>query len=61
MTTKEIAIESLRDLPESASWLDIEERIRFLAALEKGREDIRQGNLVPHEQVKADLDSWLSE
>lgn len=61
MSTKQIAIESLKELPDSASWLEIEERIRFLSAVEKGREDIRNGNLIPHEQVRSDLDSWLTE
>ena len=60
MTTKEIAIRSIDELPETASWSDIEERIHFLAAIEKGLEDIREGRVVPHEDVKASLESWLS-
>ena len=59
MTTKEIAIRSIDELPETASWSDIEERIHFLAAIEKGLEDIREGRVVPHEDVKASLESWL--
>jgi predicted transcriptional regulator len=56
MTYKEIAIESLKDLSESASWQKIEARVHFLAAIDKGRAGIRDGNLVPHEEVKAHLD-----
>ena len=51
MSTKELAINTIRDLPESATWEDIEERIRFLAAIERGRKDIQEGKVVPHEEV----------
>ena len=30
MSTKELAMETIRDLPEDTSWQEIEERIRFL-------------------------------
>ncbi len=60
MSTKEIVLASSRELPDSASWEDIEERIRFLAAIEKGRQDIRAGKVVPHEEVRAQLDRSLS-
>lgn len=60
MTTKEIAVKSIGGLPDSATWEDIEERVRFLAAVDKGLDDIRQGKLIPHEEVKASLGKWLS-
>ena len=61
MTTKEIAVKSIEEMPETANWYDIEERIHFLAAIEKGLNDIRAGRLVPHEDVTASLEKWLSE
>jgi predicted transcriptional regulator len=61
MSPKELAIQSIRDLPESATWADIEERVRFLAGIDKGLEDIRAGRLIPHEDVKASLERWLTE
>lgn len=60
MSTKEIALASIQELPDSASWEDIAERVRFLAAIEKGRKDIREGKVVPHEEVRARLDRWLA-
>jgi predicted transcriptional regulator len=60
MTSKEIAIKIIRDLPDSATWDDIEERIRFLAAIDKGLTDIKAGRVVPHEEVKESLGKWLS-
>lgn len=59
MTNKEAAIKVIQELPDSVSWEDIEERIRFLAAIDKGLEDIKTGRVIPHEDVKASLDQWL--
>ena len=60
MTTKETAIRSIQDLPDSATWADIEEHVRFLAALEQGHDDMTNGRVLPHEDVKARVESWLS-
>ena len=58
---RDLAIQSIGDLPESATWADIEERVRFLAAIDRGLEDIKAGRVIPHEDVKASLEKWLSE
>ena len=60
MSTKEKAIEALRDLPEEVSWAEIEERIQFLAAIEKGRQEVKEGKTVAHEEVKDALAGWIS-
>jgi len=61
MSTKGIALASIRGLPDTDRSEDIEEGIRFLAAIEKGRSDIREGRVVPHEDVRSQLDRWLSD
>ena len=61
MSTKELAMETIRDLPEDASWQEIEERIRFLAAIERGRAEVRRGEVVPHEEVRDLLQTWTTE
>lgn len=61
MTTRDLAIKSIGDLPESATWAEIEERVRFLAAIDRGLDDIKAGRVIPHEDVKASLEKWLSE
>jgi len=48
-------------LPDSATWFDIEERIQFLAAIDKGLDDVKHGRVIPHEEVKESLKQWLSE
>ena len=61
MSTKELAMETIRELPEDASWEEIEERIRFLAAVERGRAEVRRGEVVPHEEVRDLLQAWTTE
>jgi predicted transcriptional regulator len=60
MTSKSIAITTIQELPHSATWEDIEERVRFLAAIDKGLADLKVGRVVPHEEVKESLRQWLS-
>ncbi len=60
MTSKDLAIKTIQDLPDSATWEDIEERVRFLAAIDKGLADIKAGKVIPHEEVKESLREWLS-
>ena len=60
MTSKEIAIKIIQDLPDSVTWADIEERIRFVAAIDRGLADIKSGKIVPHKEVKESLKKWLS-
>jgi len=60
MTTKDMALKTIQVLPDSATWADIEDRIRFLASIDRGLEDIKAGRVVPHEEVKQSLQKWLS-
>ncbi len=55
MTIKEIAIKTIQEMPDSATWNDIEERMRFLAAIQEGLEDIRAGRVIPHQDVMENL------
>jgi predicted transcriptional regulator len=40
---------------------EISYRVQFLRALREGLEEITDGPLIPHEQVKKELAQWLSE
>jgi hypothetical protein len=61
MSTKELALETIQELPENASWQEIEERIQFVAAIGKSREDVTNGRVVSHKDVPALLNGWISE
>lgn len=54
-------METIKGLPDDASWKEIEKRIQFLAGVEQAREEIRRDEFVPHQDVRNQLDGWLGE
>ncbi len=60
MNAKQAALDSIRDLPDTATWADVEERIRFVAAIERGREDMNAGRVIPDDEVRESLREWLT-
>jgi predicted transcriptional regulator len=52
MSDKEIALNALAHLPETATLEEISEAIAILAAIRRGEEAVDAGRLVPHEVVK---------
>ena len=59
MTEKEIVLETIRALPDDCTIDEIAERIRFMAAVQKGLDELDRGEEIPHEEVKKQLASWL--
>ena len=59
MTEKEIVLETIRALPDDCSLEEIAERIEFLAAVQKGLDQLDRGEGIPHDEVKKQLASWL--
>jgi len=55
MTSKDLAAKTIQELPDSATWEDIEKHLRFLGGIDKGLADIKAGRVVPHEDVKESL------
>ncbi len=60
MATKEIAIRSIQELPEEATWEDIQERINFVAGVRKGLRELDVGKGIRHELVREEFKEWLS-
>ncbi len=60
MSTKEVAIRTIRELPDNATWEDVQERINFVAGVRKGLRELDEGKGVPHERVRAEFAEWLS-
>jgi predicted transcriptional regulator len=60
MTTKEIAMKTIEQLPEDASWEDIQERINFVAGVRKGLQELDEGQGIPHDKVREEFAEWLS-
>ena len=60
MTIKETAIKSIQELPENASWEDIQERINFVTGVRKGLRELDEGKGLLHEKVREEFREWLS-
>ncbi|HEY6247473.1 MAG TPA: hypothetical protein VIX17_26220 [Pyrinomonadaceae bacterium] len=60
MTEKEIVLETIRALPDNCSLDEIAERIEFMAAVQKGLNQLDNGEGIPHDEVKKQLASWLT-
>jgi predicted transcriptional regulator len=60
MTEKEIVIKAVSELPDNCSIDEIADRISFLAAVQKGLDQLDRGKGIPHEEIKRQLASWLT-
>jgi predicted transcriptional regulator len=60
MSDKEAVLQAVRQMPDGVTLDDIARRIEFLAAVQKGIDQVKRGEVVPHDQVKRELASWLS-
>ena len=60
MTTKELALHTIEELPEDATWDDVQERINFIAGVRKGLRELDEGKGIPHECVREEFAQWLS-
>lgn len=59
MTTKEMVIEAVKDLPDNAPIEDAMERLLLLAKIERGIEQTDAGQIIPHDEVKQRVSKWL--
>jgi predicted transcriptional regulator len=60
MTVMEIGIKTIHQLPEDATWEDIQERINFVAGVRKGLRELDEGKDIAHQKVKEEFSEWLS-
>lgn len=58
MTTKETAIKTIQELPDDASWDDIQERINFVAGVRKGLHELDEGKGIDHHRVMEEFSKW---
>jgi hypothetical protein len=59
MTQKEIVLDAIREMPDESSLDEIAERVEFLAAVQKGFDQLDHEEGIPHEELKRQLASWL--
>jgi predicted transcriptional regulator len=60
MTQKRLVLETISELPDEVSLDEIAERIQFLAAIQKGIDQLDRGEGIPHEEIKRQLATWLA-
>jgi predicted transcriptional regulator len=61
MTTKEIAIHTIEELSEDATWDDVQERINFVVGVRKGLRELDEGKGIPHDRVREEFAQWLAD
>lgn len=59
MSDKEMALQTVRGLPDSSSLTEISEELALLAALREAEAAADAGRVTPHEEVPALLATWL--
>ena len=59
MTQKELVLDAISELPDDASLTEIADRVDFLAAIQKGFDQLDRGEGIPHEKMRRELASWL--
>ncbi len=59
MTQKQLALQAINELPDDAPLSEIVARVEFLAAIQKGLDQLDRGEGVPHEEVKRQLASLV--
>ena len=52
--------ETIRALPDDSSLEEIAERIEFMTAVQKGLDQLDRGEGIPHNEIKRQLASWLT-
>jgi hypothetical protein len=60
MTEKEMVLQTVRELPDDCSLDEIADRIEFLAAVQKGLDQLDRGEGIPQDEIKKQLASWLT-
>jgi len=60
MSTKELVLDAINELPNDCTLEEIAERVEFLKAIQKGLSQLDRGEGIPHEEIKKQLASWLA-
>ena len=58
MMQKEIAIETIKDLPENATMEEIIYALYLRMEAQKGFKDFNNGNIISHEDLMKEIKEW---
>jgi predicted transcriptional regulator len=59
MSTKQIVLDLLQNLPEDVSLQDVAREIEFVSAVRQGLAEIDCGERIPIEEIERELPSWV--
>jgi predicted transcriptional regulator len=59
MTVKGLVQKVISNLPEEATFDDIQDELYVLECIEKGEQDIANGKVITEAQVQQGLEKWL--
>ena len=51
----------IEELPDDATWEQIQERIGFVAGVRQGLRELDEGKGIPHDRVREEFAEWLSD
>ncbi len=60
MSDKQKVIDVVSRLPDTATFEDIRNNLQLMANLREGLADADAGRVVPHEQVKREFRTWIT-
>ena len=58
MSIKELVIEKIKEMPESSSFAEIEERIHFMSGIQKAIDSVDSGKSFSTDQVRQKIKEW---
>ncbi|HEV2694525.1 MAG TPA: hypothetical protein VG347_16650 [Verrucomicrobiae bacterium] len=61
MSDRQLILEAVQQMPEEASAEEILNELAMLASIQRGREQIKRGEGVPHSEVLKRFNSWTTE
>lgn len=60
LSAKETSLNLIKKLKDDITYEEIMYELYFLQKIENGMKDVENGRTVSHEEVKKDLEKWLS-
>jgi predicted transcriptional regulator len=58
MSAKELVLETVREMPDTATIEEILEELAILAGIARGEQAADQGRVISHEEMKRRVESW---
>lgn len=55
-----MAIDTIKNMPDGATWEDVKERIEFVTGIRKALNELDEGKGIPHDQVEKESSSWIT-